>query len=98
MAPEVVLAALKSVTDPDLHADIVALKFVKDVSVDGDRVVFTIESSNPSPTKRAALAAQAREAVAKLPGVATSTCNRDSWCGRSRRPSTASRRCPASRM
>ncbi len=70
MAPEVVLAALKSVTDPDLHADIVALKFVKDVSVDGDRVVFTIESSNPSPTKRAALAAQAREAVAKLPGVA----------------------------
>ena len=44
MAPEVVLDALKSVTDPDLHADIVALKFVKDVSVDGDRVVFTIES------------------------------------------------------
>ena len=70
MAPEVVLDALKSVTDPDLHADIVALKFVKDVSVDGDRVVFTIESSNPSPTKRAALAAQAREAVAALPGVA----------------------------
>ena len=70
MAPEVVLAALKSVTDPDLHADIVALKFVKEVSVDGDRVVFTIESSNPSPAKRTALAAQAREAVAALPGVA----------------------------
>ena len=70
MAPEVVLDALKSVTDPDLHADIVKLKFVKDVSVDGDRVVFTIESSNPSPAKRTALAAQAREAVAALPGVA----------------------------
>jgi len=70
MAPEGVLDALKGVMDPDLHADLVALKFVKDVSVDGDRVVFTIESSNPSPAKRAALAAEAREAVAKLPGVA----------------------------
>ena len=71
MAPEGVLDALKGVMDPDLHADIVALKFVKDVSVDGDRVVFTIESANPSPAKRDALGAQAREAVAKLPGVAT---------------------------
>jgi ATP-binding protein involved in chromosome partitioning len=70
MAPEAVLAALKAVMDPDLHADIVALKFVKDLSVDGDRVVFTIESANPSPAKREALRAQAREAVAKLPGVA----------------------------
>ena len=69
MAPERVLDALKAVTDPDLHADIVALKFVKDVSVDGDRVVFTIESANPSPAKRAALAAQAREVVAALPGI-----------------------------
>ena len=71
MAPETVLDALKAVTDPDLHADIVALKFVKDVSVDGDRVVFTIESANPSPLKREALRALAHEAVAKLPGVAS---------------------------
>jgi len=71
MAPEGVLAALKAVMDPDLHADIVALKFVKDLSIDGDRVLFTIESSNPSPSKRAALVAQAREAVAQLPGVAS---------------------------
>ncbi len=70
MAPEGVLDALKAVMDPDLHADIVALKFVKDVSVDGDRVVFTIESANPSPARRDALRTQAREAVAKLPGVA----------------------------
>ena len=71
MAPDGVLDALKAVTDPDLQADIVALKFVKDVSVDGDRVVFTIESANPSPAKREALGAQAREAVVKLPGVAS---------------------------
>ena len=70
MTPEAVLDALKAVTDPDLHADVVSLKFVKDVSVTADRAAFTIESSNPSPAKRDALAARAREAVAALPGVA----------------------------
>ncbi len=69
MTPEGVLDALKAVTDPDLHADVVTLKFVKDVNVTGDRVAFTIESSNPSPSKRDTLAARAREVVAALPGV-----------------------------
>ena len=69
MTPEGVLAALKGVADPDLHADVVTLKFVKDISIAGDRVAFTIESSNPSPAKRAAIAALAREAVAAVAGV-----------------------------
>ena len=46
MAPDRVLDALKAVTDPDLHADIVALKFVKDLSVDGDRAAFTNDVAN----------------------------------------------------
>ena len=71
MAPDRVLDALKAVTDPDLHADIVALKFVKDLSVDGDRAAFTIESANPSPAKREALRALACEAVGQLPGIAS---------------------------
>jgi ATP-binding protein involved in chromosome partitioning len=67
MKPEAVLDALKAVADPDLQSDIVALKFVKDVVVDGDRVSFAIESTNPSPAKREWLADQARAALAKLP-------------------------------
>jgi ATP-binding protein involved in chromosome partitioning len=67
MKPEAVLDALKAVADPDLQSDIVALKFVKDVVVDGDRVSFAIESTNPSPAKREWLAAQARAALTKLP-------------------------------
>src|SRR5688572_2679914 len=70
MPPEAVLAALKAIQDPDLHADIVSLKFVKDVTVSGDRVSFAIESANPSPAKRAALAEQAKAEVLKLAGVA----------------------------
>jgi ATP-binding protein involved in chromosome partitioning len=70
MPPEAVLAALKAIQDPDLHADIVSLKFVKDVTVSGDRVSFAIESANPSPAKRATLAEQAKAEVLKLAGVA----------------------------
>jgi ATP-binding protein involved in chromosome partitioning len=70
MASDAVLAALKAVDDPDLGADIVTLKFVKDVTVSGDRVGFTLETANPSPLKRAALAERAKAAVLALPGVA----------------------------
>jgi ATP-binding protein involved in chromosome partitioning len=69
MTPEAVLDALKSVADPDLRADIVALKFVKDVAVNGDRVSLAIESANPSPAKRALLVEQATAAVQQVPGV-----------------------------
>ena len=41
MTPEMVLDALKGVTDPDLGVDLVTLKFVKDkdITIDGGRVV-----------------------------------------------------------
>jgi len=71
MTPQLVLAALKAVTDPDLGVDVVTLKFVKekDISVDGGRVSIALETSTPSPSKREALSARVREAVAALPGV-----------------------------
>jgi ATP-binding protein involved in chromosome partitioning len=69
MTPEAVLDALKSVADPDLHADIVALRYVKDLTVNGDRVALAIESANPSLAKRATLAEHATAAVRALPGV-----------------------------
>ena len=71
MTKELVLAALKGVTDPDLGVDLVTLKFVKDkdVTVDGGRVSVAIEAATPSPSKRDALAARVREAVAAIPGV-----------------------------
>jgi ATP-binding protein involved in chromosome partitioning len=69
MTPEAVLDALKAVRDPDLQADIVSLKFVQDVSVQGGRVSFTIEAANPSPRKRDALASAARDAVSAAAGV-----------------------------
>ncbi len=64
-----VLEALKSVQDPDLHRDIVTLGFVKDVRIEEHRVSFTIELTTPACPVRELLKSQAEEAVALLDGV-----------------------------
>jgi ATP-binding protein involved in chromosome partitioning len=66
-----VLDALKVVTDPDLHKDIVSLGFVKNLQVDGSRISFTIELTTPACPVKDQLREQARAAVKALPGVET---------------------------
>ncbi len=67
--PSAVLDALKSVVDPDLHRDIVALGFVKNLAVDGGLVAFTIELTTPACPVKDMMRDQARAAVLKVPGV-----------------------------
>jgi ATP-binding protein involved in chromosome partitioning len=69
VAESAVLDALRSVKDPDLHRDIVALGFVKDLKIDGGLVAFTIELTTPACPVKDAMREQARAAVAELPGV-----------------------------
>ncbi len=64
-----VLDVLKTVQDPDLHKDIVALGFVKDVKIDGGKVDFTIELTTPACPVRDQMKAEAEQKVAALPGV-----------------------------
>ena len=64
-----VLDALKSVRDPDLHRDIVALKFVKNLRIDDGRVAFTIELTTPACPVKDQMRDQAVAAVRALPGV-----------------------------
>lgn len=66
---EQVLEALKSVRDPDLHRDIVALNFVKDLRVCGSNVAFTIELTTPACPVKDQMKAEAERAVRALPGV-----------------------------
>lgn len=66
-----VLDALRTVNDPDLHRDIVSLKFVKDLKIDGPRVSFTIELTTPACPVKDQMREQARAAVARLSGVET---------------------------
>ncbi|HEY7291406.1 MAG TPA: Mrp/NBP35 family ATP-binding protein [Vicinamibacterales bacterium] len=64
-----VLDALKVVRDPDLNRDIVGLGFVKDLTIDGGRVSFTIELTTPACPVKDQMRDQARAAVMELSGV-----------------------------
>ena len=66
---EQVLAALRSVQDPDLHKDIVTLGFVKDVRIDDGSVDFTIELTTPACPVRDQMKDEAEQRVSALPGV-----------------------------
>ena len=64
-----VLAALRAVTDPDLHKDIVSLGFVKNLTIENDRIRFTIELTTPACPVKDQMRDQAHAAVLALPGV-----------------------------
>jgi ATP-binding protein involved in chromosome partitioning len=64
-----VLDALKVVTDPDLHRDIVTLGFIKNLKVDQAQVSFTIELTTPACPVKDQMRDQARAAVMQVPGV-----------------------------
>ncbi|MCA8950642.1 MAG: Mrp/NBP35 family ATP-binding protein, partial [Planctomycetes bacterium] len=64
-----VLQALTAVQDPDLHRDIVALGFVKDLKICGGQVAFAIELTTPACPVKDLMKSQAEAAVRALPGV-----------------------------
>jgi ATP-binding protein involved in chromosome partitioning len=64
-----VLDALRSVQDPDLHRDIVALGFVKGLRICAGTVAFTIELTTPACPVKDLMRSQAERAVGALPGV-----------------------------
>jgi ATP-binding protein involved in chromosome partitioning len=67
----VVLDALRAVTDPDLHRDIVTLGFVKDLAIQDGRVSFSIELTTPACPVKDQMKAQAEAVVGQLPGVSS---------------------------
>jgi ATP-binding protein involved in chromosome partitioning len=64
-----VLDALKAVHDPDLHRDIVSLKFIKNLRIQGGRVSFSIELTTPACPVKDQMRDQARDLVSRIPGV-----------------------------
>ena len=61
-----VLDALRAVKDPDLHKDIVALNFVKKVTIDGTRVSTVIELTTPACPVKDLMRDQAWAAITAL--------------------------------
>jgi ATP-binding protein involved in chromosome partitioning len=64
-----VLDALRTVEDPDLRKDIVALNFVKNLKIDGDKASFTIELTTPACPVKKEMEQWAREAVLRVEGI-----------------------------
>ena len=52
--------SLRAIKDPDLHKDIVALGFVKNIRIDGSRVALTIELTTPACPVKDMMRDQAR--------------------------------------
>ncbi len=63
LSEQSVLGALRLVKDPDLHRDIVALNFVKDLKISGQDVSFTIELTTPSCPVKDELKSAAERAI-----------------------------------
>jgi len=64
-----VFEALAGVRDPELGKDIVTLRMVEGVKVEGGRVTFTLNLTTPACPLRTRLEESAKAAVAGIPGV-----------------------------
>jgi len=69
VSKEEVSEALRAVTDPELHKDLLALNMVKDIVVEGDKVSFTLNLTTPACPLRSRIEQEARNAVAAVKGV-----------------------------
>ncbi len=69
------LAALKSVVDPNTGKDFVGARQLKNMKIDGDDVAFDVELGYPAKSQHAALRRQFIEAARKVPGVGNVSVN-----------------------
>lgn len=67
--PDLILAALRAVVDPDIGRDVVSLGFVRDVAVDEGRVTCLLELATPTCPTTERLREDAAAAVRAVPGV-----------------------------
>ena len=64
-----VMSALSKVADPELGRDIVSLRMVEGLSVEGGKVRFTLNLTTPACPLRERIERAAEEAVRSVPGV-----------------------------
>lgn len=69
VSEQAVMDALSKVQDPELHKDLVSLNMIRDVSIDGEEVGFTVVLTTPACPLRSQIEREAREAVEAIPGV-----------------------------
>ncbi|MBU6428091.1 MAG: P-loop NTPase [Cyanobacteria bacterium REEB65] len=66
---EQIFTALSTVNDPEIHKDLVTLKMVKDVRVDGPNVFVTVELTTPACPLKHQIREEATAAIRALGGI-----------------------------
>lgn len=74
---EAVMSALSTVIEPELHRDLVALNMIRHLVVEGNDVTFTIMLTTPACPLKGKMEADARAALAQVPGIGRITINWD---------------------
>jgi ATP-binding protein involved in chromosome partitioning len=64
-----ILEALRQVQEPELHKDLVTLNMVRDITIEGGNVAFTVMLTTPACPLKGQIEQESRQAVMKLPGV-----------------------------
>ena len=69
ISKDAVVAALRTVDDPELHRDLVTLNMIKDIVIEGSTVGLTVELTTPACPLRGKIEADVRAALVQVPGV-----------------------------
>ncbi|GJM40282.1 MAG: iron-sulfur cluster carrier protein [Ardenticatenaceae bacterium] len=73
----VVMAALSNVIEPELHRDLVSLKMIRNLQIEGNDITFTIMLTTPACPLKGKMEADSRAALASVPGLGKITINWD---------------------
>ena len=80
-----VLEALSTVIEPELHRDLVSLNMIRDLSVSGSDVAFTIMLTTPACPLKGKMESDSRAALAAIPNIGEVTIRWDSDVPENRR-------------
>lgn len=75
---EAVLAALRTVQEPDLGQDLVTLNMIRNLEIEGDKVSFTVMLTTPACPLKGKIEADCRSALKAVEGVKTVEIKMDS--------------------
>jgi ATP-binding protein involved in chromosome partitioning len=64
-----VIQALSQVQDPELRKDLVSLNMIKDITIEGSKISFTVELTTPACPLKAQIQRDAENAVLAIEGV-----------------------------
>ncbi len=70
VSQDAVMAALRTVDDPELHKDLVTLNMIKNVVIEGSTVGVTVELTTPACPLRGKIESDVRAALMQVPGIA----------------------------